>query len=68
MVPLMALMLFMGLYPAPLISRLQPSVQRMLAGVQIEQVRLEQPTHREVAVVVPLNRPHNRALEPAAVQ
>jgi NADH-quinone oxidoreductase subunit M len=68
MVPLMALMLFMGLYPAPLISRLQPSVRRMLAGVQIEQVRLEQRTHREVAVVVPLDRPHNRALETAAVQ
>jgi NADH-quinone oxidoreductase subunit M len=41
MVPLIALMLFMGIYPAPLISRMQPSVERMLAPVRIEQVRLE---------------------------
>jgi NADH-quinone oxidoreductase subunit M len=68
MVPLMALMLFMGVYPAPLISRMQPSVERMLAGVQIEQVRLEQRAHRQVAVTVPVNRPHNLALETAALQ
>jgi NADH-quinone oxidoreductase subunit M len=68
MVPLMALMLFMGLYPAPLISRMQPSVERILAGVQIEQVRLEQRTHRQVAVTVPVNRRHTLGLETAAVQ
>ena len=33
LVPLMALMLFMGLYPAPLISRLHPSVEKMLGRV-----------------------------------
>jgi len=68
MVPLMALMLFMGLYPGPLISRMQPSVERMLAGVQIEQVRLEQRAHRQVAVTVPHNGPRNPALETASVQ
>ncbi len=47
MTPLIALMLFMGLYPAPLISRMQPSVERMLAGVRIEQVRLEQKSHQQ---------------------
>jgi len=47
LVPLMALMLFMGLYPAPLISRLHPSVEKMLEGVRIEQVRLEREHHRD---------------------
>jgi NADH-quinone oxidoreductase subunit M len=67
MVPLIALMLFMGLYPVPLISRMQPSIERMLAGVQIEQVRLEQRAHPRVTVA-PLNRPHNLVLETASVQ
>lgn len=49
LVPLMALMLFMGLYPAPLISRMQPSVEKMLAPVRIEQVRLEKRSHRQTA-------------------
>jgi NADH-quinone oxidoreductase subunit M len=68
MVPLMALMLFMGLYPAPLISRMQPSVARMLTGVQIEQVRLERRAHRQLAVTVPHHGPRNPALETASVQ
>jgi NADH-quinone oxidoreductase subunit M len=68
MVPLIALMLFMGLYPAPLLSRMQPSVARMLAGVQIEQVRLEQRARRQVAVAVPDKHLSNPGLETASVQ
>ena len=68
MVPLIALMLFMGLYPSPLISRMQPSVGRMLAGVQIEQVRLEQRARRQVAVVVPDTHASNPGLETASVR
>ena len=49
LVPLMALMLFMGLYPAPLISRMQPSVEKMLEPVRIEQVRLEKLKHHQLA-------------------
>jgi NADH-quinone oxidoreductase subunit M len=43
MVPLIGLMLFMGLYPRPLIDRMEPSIARMLQPVRIEEARL----HRE---------------------
>ena len=49
MVPLLALMLFMGLYPAPIISRIEPSVEKMLEPIRIEQVRLEKRRHAPIA-------------------
>jgi NADH-quinone oxidoreductase subunit M len=45
MVPMIALMFFMGLYPRPLISRMEPSVEKMLAGVHIAQARIEKRRH-----------------------
>jgi NADH-quinone oxidoreductase subunit M len=47
MVPLLALMLLMGLYPRPLLNRMQPSVEALLARVHSAQVQLDrshQPT------------------------
>ncbi len=41
MVPILALMLFMGLYPKPLIDRMEPSVEKMLAPVHLAQARLD---------------------------
>jgi len=50
MVPLIALMLFMGLYPRPLLSRMEPSVQALLSRVQkVQQARLERPRGDELA-------------------
>ncbi len=46
MVPLIALMLFMGLYPRPLLSRIEPQVQSLLGRVATAQAHPErrQPT------------------------
>jgi NADH-quinone oxidoreductase subunit M len=41
MVPLIALMLFMGIYPRPILSRMEPSVAAMLSRVQTVQVQLD---------------------------
>jgi hypothetical protein len=41
MVPVIALMLFMGLFPRPLISRIEPSVTAMLARANFGQAHLE---------------------------
>jgi NADH-quinone oxidoreductase subunit M len=41
MVPVIALMLFMGLFPRPLISRMEPSVTAMLARANVAQARLD---------------------------
>jgi NADH-quinone oxidoreductase subunit M len=42
MVPVIALMLFMGLFPRPLISRIEPSVTAMLARANFAEAQLEQ--------------------------
>ncbi|MGH7905472.1 MAG: complex I subunit 4 family protein, partial [Candidatus Binataceae bacterium] len=39
MIPLMALILFMGIYPRPIISRMEPSVAAMLNRVHIAEAR-----------------------------
>jgi hypothetical protein len=39
MVPVIALMLFMGLFPRPLISRIEPSVTAMLARANFGQAQ-----------------------------
>jgi NADH-quinone oxidoreductase subunit M len=45
MAPMIALMLFMGLYPRPLLSRMEPSVGALLGRVHTAQARLEQNRH-----------------------
>lgn len=45
MAPLVALMLFMGLYPQPLLSRMEPSVNALLGRVRVAQARLERERH-----------------------
>ena len=47
MVPVIALMLFMGLFPRPLISRMEPSVTAMLARANFAQAQLEPERHAE---------------------
>jgi NADH-quinone oxidoreductase subunit M len=41
MAPVLALMLFMGFYPKPLLSRMEPSVITMLARVHVAQARMD---------------------------
>jgi NADH-quinone oxidoreductase subunit M len=41
MVPVIALMLFMGLFPRPLISRMEPSVTAMLSRANFAEAQLE---------------------------
>jgi len=49
MVPLLALMFFMGLYPRPLLTRMQPSVDALLARVHSAQAPLDRSHRRAVA-------------------
>jgi len=46
MVPLIVLMFFMGLYPKPLIDRIEPSVGVLLSRVEGARARLDQANHR----------------------
>lgn len=41
MVPLLALMFFMGIYPAPLLTRMQPSVDALLLRVHTAQAKIQ---------------------------
>ncbi|MBV8774855.1 MAG: NADH-quinone oxidoreductase subunit M [Deltaproteobacteria bacterium] len=41
MVPLLALMFFMGIYPAPLLTRIQPSVDALLLRVHTAQAQIQ---------------------------
>jgi NADH-quinone oxidoreductase subunit M len=50
MVPLIVLMLFMGLYPRPLLNRMQPSVEALLARVHSAQVQLDRSHQPTLAV------------------
>jgi NADH-quinone oxidoreductase subunit M len=53
MVPVIALMLLMGLFPRPLISRMEPSVTAMLARGNFAQAHLdtEHPPNRLAALL-----------------
>ena len=67
MVPVIALMLLMGIFPRPLISRIEPSVTAMLARVNVAQARLElerQPNR--LAALLPARHTPNREPEMAA--
>ncbi len=49
--PLIALMLFMGLYPRPLLDRMEPSVELLLNRVAAAQVRLDRQQISTVAAL-----------------
>jgi NADH-quinone oxidoreductase subunit M len=53
MVPLVALMLLMGLYPKPLLSRMEPSVETLLGRVHAAQARMETSHHQVLARLPP---------------
>jgi len=55
MVPLMALMLFMGLYPKPLLARMEPSVNALLARIHNPVARLESRSARRLVSESPLH-------------
>ena len=42
MVPLMALMLIMGLYPRPIISRMEPAITEVIARVHSAQAKIDE--------------------------
>src|SRR5271168_5033118 len=57
MVPVIALMFFMGLFPRPLISRIEPSVTAMLARANVAEARLElEQQHNRIATLPILTR------------
>jgi len=66
MVPIIALMFFMGLFPRPLISRIEPSVTAMLARTNVAQARLD--AEHRVATLARTPRLSTREPEIAAVQ
>jgi NADH-quinone oxidoreductase subunit M len=49
MAPLIALILLMGLYPRPLLTRMEPSIDALLSRVQAAQARLDSAHARAVA-------------------
>jgi NADH-quinone oxidoreductase subunit M len=51
MAPLIALMLLMGLYPRPLLSRMEPSLNLLLDRVGSAQARMETAHARTIAVL-----------------
>jgi NADH-quinone oxidoreductase subunit M len=53
MTPLIALMLLMGLYPKPLLSRMEPSVMALLNRVRVAQAELEVRHVKTLASVIP---------------
>jgi len=61
MVPLVALMLLMGLYPRPLLSRMEPSVNALLDRVQAAQARLDASHARTLAALAaPVRNPGDK--------
>ena len=68
MAPLLVLMLFMGLYPAPIISRVEPSVEKMLEPIRIEQVKLEKRRHAQLAAAQPATNKPLTTLETASAK
>ena len=51
MVPLVALILLMGLYPRPLLTRMEPSINLLLNRVQAAQARLDSAHPRTIATL-----------------
>jgi NADH-quinone oxidoreductase subunit M len=51
MVPLIALILLMGLYPRPLLSRMEPSIDLIIDRVGVAQARLDAEHNRMVAAL-----------------
>ncbi|MEA2649555.1 MAG: NADH-quinone oxidoreductase subunit [Candidatus Binataceae bacterium] len=51
MVPLIALILLMGLYPRPLLTRMEPSINVLLNRVQAAQARLDSAHARTIAAL-----------------
>jgi len=51
MVPLVALILLMGLYPRPLLTRMEPSINLLLNRVQAAQARLDSAHARTIAAL-----------------
>ena len=64
MVPVIALMLFMGFFPRPLISRMEPSVTAMLSRANFAEAQLEHERQlKRIATVPTLN--HEREIAAA---
>jgi NADH-quinone oxidoreductase subunit M len=51
MAPLIALILLMGLYPRPLLTRMEPSIDALLSRVQAAQARLDSAHSRTIAAL-----------------
>jgi NADH-quinone oxidoreductase subunit M len=62
MVPLIGLMLFMGLYPRPLIERMEPSVKQVMSRVQVAESQLDAARHQKVYAEL---APFLRSISPA---
>jgi NADH-quinone oxidoreductase subunit M len=68
MVPVIVLMFFMGLFPRPLISRIEPSVTAMLARANVAEAQLELERHpNRIASRIVTRPPAMRTLNPESV-
>jgi len=67
MIPLIALMFFMGLYPKPLLDRIEPSAAMLLGRVHVAEARLEQRRHQTALASAAVN-PNTTQVAAAAVK
>jgi NADH-quinone oxidoreductase subunit M len=49
MVPLVALIIFLGVYPKPVLDRIEPSVKRVVERLEVQVDRFDEPTTRKGA-------------------
>ncbi|HYB90991.1 MAG TPA: NADH-quinone oxidoreductase subunit M [Candidatus Binataceae bacterium] len=61
LVPVIALMLFMGLYPRPLLARMEPSVAKMLSAVRVEEANRHEQQDRLTRLAIPAGRPEQNS-------
>ncbi len=54
MVPLLVLIVFLGIYPKPVIDRIEPSVQRVLNRMELQVERYDQPVTQDGSQLVPV--------------
>ncbi len=66
MVPLLALIVFLGVYPKPVLDRIEPSVQRVLNRMEVQVERYDQPVTQDGSKLDPVVAAEPRPRAPAS--
>ena len=57
MVPLLVLIVFLGIYPKPVLDRIEPSVNRILDRMEEQVDRYDQPRTEDGSELAPVEEP-----------